>query len=89
MIPDVFLLHLHEHAHTDDKLTLTDHKKAQVSEKHTHCPVENLFGAPYQGSLTVVKPPAVAHTAIYNGIYKGDALSTSVCYLRLRGPPLS
>nr|WP_230679971.1 hypothetical protein [Pontibacter sp. 172403-2] len=89
MVPDALLLELHHHSHTTDT-EQADHHQAQVAGKHVHCPVEDLFGAPYQGSLISFEatPPA-AHTAAYTSNYQISRHKHTVAYTCLRGPPLA
>nr|WP_262910417.1 hypothetical protein [Pontibacter silvestris] len=86
MVPDGLLLHLHGHTHTED--SLHDHHKAEIAKKHTHCPVEDLFGAPYHGSVTSVAfRPATLET-VYIAYYNSNWQGSTIFFSRLRGPPL-
>ncbi|WP_347157489.1 hypothetical protein [Pontibacter chitinilyticus] len=87
MVPDALILQLHRHSHTIDKVP-SDTKQAQVSAKHTHCPVEELFGAPYQGSCVTVAYQQLTHTSLLYSIqYKRSWHHLLVSCPFLRGPP--
>ncbi|MDX5421547.1 MAG: hypothetical protein LPK14_04785 [Hymenobacteraceae bacterium] len=88
MVPDALLLSLHAHGHTEHH-SPGDSKQAHVSEKHSHCPVEDLFGAPYHGSVASVDFPAVEHTSTYTVCYSGNWYGTSHATSFLRGPPVA
>ncbi|MBD1397272.1 hypothetical protein H9Q13_08860 [Pontibacter sp. JH31] len=87
MVPDQLLLSLHSHAHTEHSHLAGDQNKAQVDKKHSHCPVEDLFGAPYHGVTEVYTFPELSilpeHTARYTAYQAFDAHAR----LALRGPP--
>jgi hypothetical protein len=86
MVPDQLLLSLHNHGHTEHPHP-GDQKNAHVDKKHSHCPVEDLFGAPYQGSVeafsftlsTILPEHKVRHTA-------GRAVVSHTA-VQQRGPP--
>jgi hypothetical protein len=86
MVPDQLLLSLHKHAHTEHSHP-GDHNQAHVEKKHNHCPVEELFEAPFQRvtEVFVFRAPSTVpvHTARYtdNPAYAPDA------HIKLRGPP--
>ncbi|WP_018476181.1 hypothetical protein [Pontibacter roseus] len=86
MVPDQLLLSLHSHAHTEHSHP-GDHNQAHVDKKHTHCPVEDLFGAPFQNSSAVVSftEPILLkeHVASYYSSWK----SISASHTQQRGPP--
>ncbi|PVY39930.1 hypothetical protein [Pontibacter virosus] len=86
MVPDQLLLSLHSHAHTEHSHP-GDQKKAHVEKKHNHCPVEELFGAPYQSATAVYTfrtPVALTGYAIR---YTHYSAFDSFARLTLRGPP--
>jgi hypothetical protein len=87
MVPDQLLLSLHSHAHTEHSHLIGDHNKAQVEKKHNHCPVEDLFGAPFQSTTEVYtfqKPSVLPeHTARYTAYQAFDSNTR----ITLRGPP--
>jgi len=88
MVPDALLLELHPHTHTVHT-DHTDTKKAQVGMKHKHCPVEDVFGAPFQGSLTSVAFKPVVHTAAYAAAHTSNWHGHTPSLQYLRGPPLA
>ncbi|MEJ8803743.1 hypothetical protein [Pontibacter sp. H249] len=87
MVPDALLLELHGHAHAVHS-EHTDSHKAQVGQKHSHCPVEDLFGAPFQPAINPVEFKAVTHTATYKVHYSSSWHGTTLHNASLRGPPL-
>ena len=86
MVPDAFLLELHPHTHTVHT-DHTDTKKAQVGLKHKHCPVEDVFGKPYQGSFSSLEFRPVVHHAAYATNYTSTWYSVTYSSNSLRGPP--
>ncbi|WP_299817858.1 hypothetical protein [uncultured Pontibacter sp.] len=88
MVPDALLLELHGHTHTIHP-EHTDTHKAQVGQKHSHCPVEDLFGAPYQPAANLVAFKPVVHTATYMVHYSSNWHGTTLHNASLRGPPLA
>ncbi|RAU84393.1 hypothetical protein [Pontibacter arcticus] len=88
MVPDALMLHLHGHEHTVHADACDSHK-AQVGKKHNHCPVEDLFGAPYQGSVTYFEPEALTHTQRFNNLYSARYYGNTVLLPHLRGPPVA
>ncbi|MBC5993907.1 hypothetical protein [Pontibacter cellulosilyticus] len=88
MVPDALLLQLHAHGHTVHT-EQTDSHKAQVGKKHTHCPVEDLFGAPYQMAGDPVAFTPVQHITIYSVHYSSSWHGTTLHNASLRGPPVS
>nr|WP_246597002.1 hypothetical protein [Pontibacter aydingkolensis] len=88
MVPDALLTGLHAHAHTVHS-EQTDTHKAQVGQKHNHCPVEDLFGAPYQLAGNTVAFTHVVHTTTYTVHYSSSWHGTTLHNASLRGPPLS
>jgi len=88
MVPDALLLSLHSHGHTEHSAH-ADTKQEQLSEKHTHCPVEDLFGAPYQGTITAVHFAPLTHTALYTASYQYQGHTSSLSLSPLRAPPVA
>nr|WP_255749814.1 hypothetical protein [Pontibacter liquoris] len=89
MVPDALLLELHPHTHTIDTAN-TDHHKAQIASKHSHCPVEDLFGASFQGSITAwAALPVLAPAVVYTFPYTCSPHKTTPATPALRGPPLA
>ncbi|PKV67387.1 hypothetical protein [Pontibacter ramchanderi] len=86
MVPDQLLLSLHSHAHTAHSHP-GDQKNAHVEKKHSHCPVEDLFGAPYQSATTVYTFRAPVALAAYTVRYAHYTAFDSFARLQLRGPP--
>lgn len=86
MVPDALVLELHAHTHTVHT-DHTDTNKAQVGIKHKHCAVEDVFGAPFQGSLTSLDFTPVVHSTAYTALYTGSCLTSPLTSRYLRGPP--
>ncbi|SIT88282.1 hypothetical protein [Pontibacter indicus] len=86
MVPDQLLLSLHSHAHTEHSHP-GDQKNAHVEKKHTHCSVEDLFGAPYQSASAVYTFRAPIMVAEYAVRYTQYPAFHSFARLSLRGPP--
>ena len=89
MVPDALLLELHAHKHSIHASHNTDSHKAQVGEKHKHCPVEDLFGAPCQGTITVLKSNLLLHKTAYASHYQYSGYRSSTTFFYLRGPPVA
>jgi hypothetical protein len=87
MVPDQLLLSLHSHAHTEHSHLVGDHNQAHVEKNHNHCPVEDLFGAPYQNSDAVVSfsEPSLLSEPIAS--YYQNWPSASTNHTQQRGPP--
>lgn len=88
MVPDALLLELHAHTHTVHT-DHTDADKAQVGMKHKHCEVEDVFGAPFQGSLASLDFEPVVHTTAYVAQYSCSWQTSPLASRYLRGPPLA
>ncbi|WP_461488714.1 hypothetical protein [Pontibacter sp. HJ8] len=86
MVPDALLLSLHSHAHTEHSHP-GDHNQAHVDKKHTHCPVEDLFGAPYQSSTVVISFPKVLLLPEHVASYYSNWPDSSTTHTQQRGPP--
>ncbi|EJF09956.1 MULTISPECIES: hypothetical protein [Pontibacter] len=86
MVPDQLLLSLHSHAHTEHAHP-GDQKNAHVEKKHSHCPVEDLFGAPYQSAAIVYTFKAPVMLPEYTARYTHHSAFDSFARLKLRGPP--
>ena len=89
MVPDAIILELHAHTHTIHHADHTDTHKAQIGQKHKHCPVEDLFGAPYQGTITVLKTNLPLHKTAYASYYQSSGHRSSITLYYLRGPPVA
>lgn len=87
MVPDSVLLNLHAHSHTEHT-EHSDTTKTQLTQKHTHCPVENLFGAPFQPAIAAALKVPVIHGATYTTTYNSTWTSSSLLTLSYRGPPI-
>ncbi|MFD2513222.1 hypothetical protein ACFSRY_05045 [Pontibacter locisalis] len=88
MVPDTLLLQLHPHTHTVHT-EHSDNHKAQVGQKHKHCPVEDLFGAPFQAAATPADFTPVTHAATYAVHYNSIWLGVALFNTSLRGPPVA
>jgi hypothetical protein len=87
MVPDQLLLSLHSHVHTDHSHLVGDHNKAHVEKNHTHCSVEDLFGAPYQSSDALVSFPEPSLLPEPVASYYQNWPSASINQTQQRGPP--
>jgi hypothetical protein len=86
MIPDALLLELHAHQHTQHDV-VNDGHLPQIDQEHNHCPVENLFHAPFHFAATA---PELIYPVFADGYT--DELhtvweSSSPTTVTLRGPP--
>ena len=88
MVPDALLLELHGHAHTIHP-EHTDTHEALVGQEHSHCPVEDLFGAPYQPVVNPILFKPVVHTATHTVHYSSSWHGTIIQHASPRGPPFS
>lgn len=86
MVPDTLLLSLHSHTHTEHNHP-GDYNQAHVDKKHTHCPVEDLFGAPYQSSTAVIAFPEPLLSPEHVASYYSNWLYSSATHTQQRGPP--
>jgi hypothetical protein len=86
MVPDQLLLSLHSHAHTEHSHP-GDHNQAHVDKKHTHCPVEDLFGAPFQSSVTALSFHEPTALSEHLAGYYSNWISASTPFTQQRGPP--
>ena len=87
LTPDRTVLAWHPHEHTEDAPEKIN-TGFELSKKHTHCPTDNLFNAPFApASPALVKAPLPAFTDTY--------AANQVCVWKftfpnntdLRGPP--
>lgn len=85
MTPDALLLQLHAHEHTQEH----SHQpgKHEVSTKHNHCPIDNLFQASFQAPEGVVLPVPLVHAVQHGSLVTLAGYATSPSYSFLRGPP--
>ncbi|WP_439880635.1 hypothetical protein ACSX1A_15950 [Pontibacter sp. MBLB2868] len=88
MVPDAILLQLHSHTHTVH-ITQADTKHAQLGQKHKHCPVEDLFGAPCHSAQTSVAFTPVVHTTAHVVSYSSHWHRSVSSQASLRGPPIA
>lgn len=86
MVPDAILLNIHQHTHTEHKETATD-LQAKVEKEHKHCPVEDLFNAPFQGTSLSEFTIQVNHKASYIANYSQNRHADVFSLTHLRGPP--
>lgn len=85
MTSDALLLQLHAHEHTEEH----NHHAGQheVSAKHNHCPVDNLFQASFQAPEGVVLPVPLVHAVQHGSSVTLVGYATTPTYSFLRGPP--
>ncbi|WP_400192520.1 hypothetical protein [Hymenobacter sp. B81] len=89
LVPEAWILALHSHQHTEHEVAREQpDAKAQLSEKHQHCPVDHLFDVPFQptAELTVphpfysyARPEATPQESVWD--------NTTPAAAWLRGPP--
>ncbi|TXK51946.1 hypothetical protein FVR03_02355 [Pontibacter qinzhouensis] len=87
LLPDGLLLSLHTHEHTSHEVPCDAHK-AQVDKKHTHCDIEDLFGAPFQPGVVAVEFLPLIHASTQPGSQAANWQRCAVSHAYLRGPPL-
>ncbi|MBJ6117772.1 hypothetical protein JAO76_06200 [Pontibacter sp. BT310] len=87
MVPDALLLELHPHTHTVHA-DYTDSHKAQVGQKHKHCPVEDIFDVPFQGTITTIDLTPAQHHTVYANYNYSNWQNNNSQSLYLRGPPV-
>ena len=93
--PEVAVLRLHFHSHTEDKpatgLATKASHKAVLSPKHQHCHVEQLYNAPFQPALPISIDGPVR--LLTYAVYRPEAPVCRASHLldgaSLRGPPLA
>ncbi|MBT2556386.1 hypothetical protein J7E24_01170 [Hymenobacter sp. ISL-91] len=91
LVPDAWILALHEHQHTVDAVpetALGTHQADIVSSQHQHCPVDHFFNAAFQPPAPLVLPaPPVAyqlpHSVVAASVWHSAVRATA----DLRGPP--
>ena len=88
MVPDALILELHPHTHTIHAAH-EDANKAQVGQKHKHCPVEDIFEAPFQGAYTSINFVIPLHKTAYYNLYQVSRLHSQNTSHYLRGPPIA
>jgi hypothetical protein len=86
MVPDQLLMNLHGHAHTEHSHP-GNQKKAHVEKKHTHCPVEDLFGAPYQRAVQAYTFRAPGMLPEHVARHTHSLAFAAFARLQLRAPP--
>jgi hypothetical protein len=87
MVPDQLLLSLHSHAHTEHSHLVGDHNQAHVEKDHKHCPVEDLFGAPFQSATEFLSFQETSLLPAHIARYTAFQAFASNTRLTLRGPP--
>lgn len=90
LLPEVWVLALHRHAHTTE-LTATHRPTGQqlLSTQHTHCHAEQFYNVPFVSALPVRVPQPAART-IYRAVATpGQPMALAALLRRtaLRGPP--
>lgn len=88
MVPDALLLELHPHTHTVHA-DHTDSHEAQIGQKHKHCPVEDIFDVPFQGTITTIDLATAQHRSAYANFYHSYWQNNNSQSLHLRGPPVA
>ncbi len=92
LVPDGFMLVLHNHAHTAHdatELVKLHPDAAKVDTAHLHCPIEKLFGAPYQASFCLYDLTQLTHTATYAEAGTATSQRLPLTQAYLRGPPVA
>ncbi|NDK56888.1 hypothetical protein [Pontibacter fetidus] len=88
MVPDALILELHPHTHTIHNAHEDAHK-AQVGQKHKHCPVEDNFHEPFQGSWAEIAiAPSLQQKTAYVNFYQNNWHTCKSTSRYLRGPPI-
>jgi len=88
MVPDAVLVSLHHHAHTEHTNTNAE-KQAKVEKEHKHCPVDELFETPFQGSCQATIATPIAQQASYSGAVIISWPSLHTVLKKQRGPPVA
>jgi hypothetical protein len=87
MVPDAILLSIHQHNHTEH-VKLSSEGMAKLEKKHQHCPVDELFDSPFQGTQHSVLSTLLSHVSTYS-IPATRKFSIGVSDLiHQRGPPV-
>lgn len=87
MVPDALLLNLHQHGHTEHVEKL-DSNKAKIEKEHKHCPVEDLFGASFQGAQQLGLSFPIVHKTPYSVHSPNTWFSDVIFFTQQRGPPV-
>ena len=93
MVPDALMLKLHAHQHTEHHAAhghhITHDHGLELDVKHTHCPVEDVFNAPYQPELFHFSLVPLTHSDSYAELESFPWAFTVPHSLYLRGPPVA
>ncbi|RFP66269.1 hypothetical protein D0N36_04420 [Hymenobacter lapidiphilus] len=91
LVPDAWILALHEHQHTGDVALEVGHNIRQadvVSSQHQHCAVNYFFNAAFQPPAPLVLPvPPVAYQLARSVPGASLWYSATRITANLRGPP--
>ena len=93
LLPEAWVLALHEHQHTTDEpaqAAAFRHKgKALVSNQHQHCQLDHLYDVPYLPGAPVVVPGPVARPCFATAPVPTTATAPWIARApaQLRGPP--
>jgi hypothetical protein len=90
LVPDAWILALHEHEHTTREHAHEGLTKGKtlLSAKHQHCGVDHLYNVPFQPSAELVFVPVVAAYAPLEHATQHSVWDNTVPATRcLRGPP--
>ncbi|WP_226179529.1 hypothetical protein [Hymenobacter lucidus] len=94
LTPEAALLRMHLHEHTADKprtsATAKPEAQAELSAKHQHCHIEQLYDAPFQPAVPVAVPAPLQQ--LRYATYRPKAPVCRASHLldgaSLRGPPV-
>lgn len=92
LLPDTWVLALHEHTHTTDELAHTKawpKSKALFSAKHQHCNADQFFKSAFEPAPGVQMPTPAASCFTDLVVAAGAAPQVSAPFAtpQLRGPP--
>ena len=92
LLPEAWVLALHRHAHTTEKLAATRRPttgQEALSPRHTHCHAEQFYNVPFVPAVPVrvPHPPVPARYQALAVPTPPAALATLLRRTALRGPP--
>jgi hypothetical protein len=87
LVPDALILKLHAHTHTEHALEQDEHHP-KLEQAHSHCPVENVFQAPFQLLPASPEISALIHSDAYSAKLSPIRDFSFPATVTLRGPPV-
>ncbi len=93
LLPEAWILALHDHDHTTTEVAQASRSKGKVllSTKHTHCHTEQFYHVPFRPAASVAVPLPPLQLS-YQPLAVPRQLACSAAALRrsaLRGPPVA